>query len=159
MKDLDKILQKLRDQVPSLTGRYELEERIMQRISRPEGFLTYFFAWTEVGWLRRSLAVASVFLLLAFGVQQLFIARRIGDLEKRMISFNTEKVLEYQREKVIANSVIFTDTEKRILADSLIVSTDDLMELVKSYRELQKKYEDLRQATKPAIRDINKQNL
>lgn len=143
MKELDRILEKLRAGSTGIENRYELRENIMARINDQRRFLDYLFGWTDIVWLRRSLAFASVLIVMLFGIQQVFMTRRIEELEKRMISINTDKVLEYQRENVIANSVLFSDRGKNKLNDSINVATGDLLDLVKSYRSLQTKYEEM----------------
>ncbi len=159
MKELDKIKEHLRAFEPQLEDREELKEGVIKKISSSKIELDYFFGWTDIVWLRRSLAVASVSIVMFFCVQQVFVARRIDSLEKRMISINTDKVLEYQREKVIANSVVFTDLDRKNLNDSIKVATGDLLDLVKSYRSLQAKYESMLDKEKTGGLGKNKQKL
>jgi len=143
MKELDRIVKQLRLHKPEIDDRESLKESIMHNISRKNRRLDYLFGWTEIIWLRRSLAIASIVIVAVFIVQQLFVINRIDKLEKRMISFNTEKILEYQRENVIVNSVIMRNPETKLLADSINISTDDLLNLIREYRELQNKYEEI----------------
>lgn len=143
MEELDKIKEHLRAYQPQMRDRDELRDDVMKRISCRKSGMDYVFGWTEIVWLRRSMALASVLIVILFGIQQVFMTKRIEKLEKRMISINTDKVLEYQREKVIANSVLFTDLERKDMNDSIKVATGDLLDLVKSYRSLQTKYEEI----------------
>jgi len=143
MKELDRIVKQLKLHKPEIDDRESLKESIMHNISSKNRRLDYLFGWTEIIWLRRSLAVASIVIVAVFIVQQLFVINRIDKLEKRMISFNTEKILEYQRENVIVNSVIMRNPETKLLADSINISTDDFLNLIGEYRELQNKYEEI----------------
>ncbi len=159
MEELDRILEKLRAHRPVIENRYELRENVMARIKGQRKFSDYFFAWTDIVWLRRSMALASVIIVILFGIQQVFMTKRIEKLEKRMISINTDKVLEYQREKVIANSVLFTDLDRKDMNDSIKVATGDLLDLVKSYRSLQAKYEEILNKARTDNQENKKQKL
>lgn len=159
MEELERIIKQLKLHKPEIEDRDSLRESIMQKIGSRNRKLDYLFGWTEIVWLRRSLAIASMAIVVVFIIQQLFVINRIDKLEDRMVSFNTENILEYQRKNVIANSVLFTDHEKRTLADSIKVATDDLLELVKSYRDLQMKYENMLKEVKTDDLEINNQKL
>ncbi|MGM0463403.1 MAG: hypothetical protein ACQEQW_01970 [Bacteroidota bacterium] len=142
-----------------MRDRDELSEGVMKRISCRKSGMDYVFGWTEIVWLRRSMTVASVLIVILFAVQQLFITKRIEKLEKRMISINTDKVLEYQRENVIANSVLFTGPDRKDMNDSIKVATGDLLDLVKSYRSLQAKYEEILNKARADKLENKKQKL
>lgn len=159
MKEMDKIVEHLRVFEPRLKDREELREGVIKRINGRRRGMDRVFEWTEIVWLRRSMTLASVLIVVLFAVQQLFMTKRIEKLEKRMISINTDKVLEYQREKVIANSVLFTEHERKNMNDSIIVATGDLLELVKSYRSLQAKYEEILDRARADKLENNKQKL
>ncbi len=143
MKELDRILKHLRLKEPEIENRESFREEIMYRISNKSNRLDYLFGWTEIVWLRRSLATASVVIVIIFILQQLHVVNRIDQLEKRVLSFNTEKILEYQREDVIVNSVLMSSEEMTLLTDSINVSKYDLLNLIREYRDLQAKYEQI----------------
>jgi hypothetical protein len=134
-----------------------MKDSIMQNIKSRKRKIDYIFGWTDIIWLRKTLALASLIIVLAFIIQQLFVVDRINKLEKRMISINTEKILEYQRENVIVNSVIMEQPETSLLADSIKVSTDDLLNLLREYKELQYRYEKI--LGSQIKKDSNKQKL
>ncbi|MEE4213515.1 MAG: hypothetical protein V2I34_00515 [Bacteroidales bacterium] len=143
MKESDKLIRQLRMYRPEIAGREELKESILQKTVKRTRQVDYIFGWTEIGWLRRSLSVASILIIGLFVGQQLFVIDRINKIEERMVSFNTDKILQFQRENVILNSLILEDPEVSHLADSISVSTYDLMQLLRDYRELQYKYEKI----------------
>ena len=159
MEELDRILKQLKLNKPVIKDREFLREGIMNGITKKSRRLDYLFGWTEIVWLRRSLATASVVIVIMFALQQLRVVSRIDKLEKRMLSFNTEKILEYQRENVIVNSVIMHSQETAILADSIKVSTNDLLNLIREYRDLQTKYEQIVESKTNEGSNINKQKL
>lgn len=157
MNESDKLIRRLRMHRAEIVDREELKDSIMSKISKRDRQMDFIFGWTEIGWLRRSLSLASILIIGLFLGQQLFVIDRINKIEERMVSFNTEKILQFQRENVILNSLILEDPEASQLADSISVSTHDLMKLVRDYRELQHKYEKMQGSGK--WQDLNKQKL
>lgn len=143
MKELEKILKQLRLYKPRPDERDLLRENIMQQIRRKDSGINYFFGWTEIIWLRRSMSVAAVLIIGLFIIQQAFVVGRIDELEKRMVNINTENILDYQRENVMLNSILLEEEVEGVYDDSLKVASDDLLDLVRSYRDLQKKYEEM----------------
>ncbi|MBN1388247.1 MAG: hypothetical protein JW965_07355 [Bacteroidales bacterium] len=159
MKELERIIKQLKLYKPEIDGRDSLRESIMQNIRRKKRKINYLFVWTEIVWLRRSLAIASVAIIAVFVLQQLFVINRIDKLEERMVSFNTEKILEYQRENVILNSVLFEEQFPGVLTDSIKVASEDLLDLVRSYSNLQNKYEEMLGTIKKNRSESTKQKL
>lgn len=157
MNESDKLIKRLRIYRPEIVDREELKASIMQKTGKRTRQVDYIFGWTEIGWLRRSLSVASILIIGLFVGQQLFVIDRINNIEERMVSFNTDKILQFQRENVILNSLILEDPEVSHLADSISVSTYDLMQLLRDYRELQNKYEKMQGSRK--WQDLNKHKL
>jgi len=159
MNELDRILKQLRLNKPEIEDRESFKEDIMHKIGKKSRRLDYLFGWTEIVWLRRSLAIASAVIVILFLLQQIHVVSRIDQIEKRMLSFNTEIILEYQRENVIVNSVILRNQEATLLTDSINVSTYDLMNLIREYRDLQAKYERIVESQKDEESIPNKQKL
>ncbi len=159
MNELDRILKQLRLNKPEIEDRESFKEDIMHGIGKKERRLDYLFGWTEIVWLRRSLAIASAVIVILFILQQIHVVSRIDQIEKRMLSFNTEKILEYQRENVIVNSVLMRSQEATFLTDSINVSTYDLLNLIREYRDLQTKYEQIAGSQKDQKSIPNKQKL
>lgn len=159
MNELDRILKQLRLNKPEIEDRESFKEDIMHGIGKKERRLDYLFGWTEIVWLRRSLAIASAVIVILFILQQIHVVSRIDQIEKRMLSFNTEKILEYQRENVIVNSVLMRSQEASFLTDSINVSTYDLLNLIREYRDLQTKYEQIAGSQKDQKSIPNKQKL
>ncbi|HCC70807.1 MAG TPA: hypothetical protein DEQ09_06620 [Bacteroidales bacterium] len=143
MSDYNRIINKLRVFKPEIENRESLKESVMDRIGNEQSRPDYFFWWTEIRWLRRSMTIAASVIIGIFIIQQVLIANRIDKLEGRMISINTEKILEMQRENVIVNSVVMKNKEASRFADSILVSRDDLLSLIREYRMLQEKYDGI----------------
>ncbi|MBS0010921.1 MAG: hypothetical protein KFF49_05905 [Bacteroidales bacterium] len=159
MKELDRIIGHLRLFEPQIPEKESLKNKIMEKAGIGKEKSDYFFGWTKIVWLRRSLAVASVLITGIFIGQHLLLVNRINDLEKRMIGFNTEKILEYQRQNVLINAKIIKDYGLSLHPDSIKVSTGDLLNLINEYRELKTKYENLTGGALNKSIDQNKQKL
>lgn len=143
MKEYDRLIRSIRSQKPGIRNREILKDSIMSGIKDDQARPDYIFWWTEIRWLRRSLTIAASVIIGVFIVQQILISNRIDKLEGRMISINTEKILEMQRENVLVNSVSMKNSEVVRFTDSILVSTDDLLSLIREYRKLQEKYDEL----------------
>jgi len=153
MKEYNRLIKLIRLHKPEIENRESLKDSIMSGIKSDQARPDYLFWWTEIRWLRRSLAVAASVIIGIFIVQQMLISNRIDRLEDRMISINTEGILEMQRENVLINSVVLESPEASRFTDSILVSTDDLLSLIREYRKLQEKYDEL------VVSDLsNKQN-
>ncbi|MEZ4999358.1 MAG: hypothetical protein R2727_01290 [Bacteroidales bacterium] len=101
------------------------------------------FGWTEVVWLRRSMVVFSLVITIMFLMQQFTVYERISSIEDRIISITTENILDFQKEAIHASNAIYKLNSEMFTDDSLMVSGKDLGALVRSYRELQSRYEEL----------------
>jgi len=147
MTKYDEIINKLKGFSPEIRGKDFHVQKIMDRtisISRERNSIyNFIFGWSNILWLRRSLAAASIFIVSLFVFQQFVIVNRIGSLEKRMVEINTENILENQKENVIVNAAIFRITDETNLTDSIKVARKDLRSLVGSYRDLLKRYNEL----------------
>lgn len=159
MNDYEKILKKIRSHKPEIENREFLKESIMTRIGRNPVRPAYIFWWTEIRWLRRSLAIAASVIIGIFIIQQILIANRIDKLEGRMISVSTEKILEMQRENVVINSMMLRNNDNIMITDSVKVSTNDLYELMREYHELQNKYNEMMGLIREGRTEHTKQKL
>jgi len=159
MKKLDKIIYHLREYKPELHDRYTLEENIIKNINARKRLPDILFGWTDIVWLRRSLAVASLFIIGVFVIQQSILINRIEELEERVTYFNTEMILEYQRKNVRANAVIMKKQGYNIFNDSINIARDDLLEMIREYRDLQAKYEDVMNKKMDGEPENNEQKL
>lgn len=145
-------MKRYKDIVDSAKGRnekFENEPEIVNNIMRTirsrrrMGGFDIIFGWADIVWLRRSLTFASLLIVVIFVFQQYVIIDKISLLESRMVDISTQSLLDYQKESAIANTVKFTDEQEILLQDSIIVASKDLTGLIKSYRDLQKKYIEL----------------
>lgn len=146
---LDKIYSRLDSYKPEPEDRSGMIRNIMDRTSESNTeqsigkIMNILFGWTEILWVRRGLITISMGLIFVFVFQQFSIVSRIGQLESRMVESSTEKILRQQGEHVLLNSVIMKEMQEGQLQDSVMVSDKDLRDLVNSYSDLQRRYQDL----------------
>ncbi|HKL67109.1 MAG TPA: hypothetical protein VJ877_04395 [Bacteroidales bacterium] len=144
MRKLDKILEGLKYRKPDFKGREKLIDSIMDATADKEFTGSWqIYRWTDITWLRRSLSIASVIIVILFAGQQFIVLKRVNQLESRIMNVSTDEILEQQRKNVIANSLVIEDNELSLNDDSIYVAKEDLMKFARDYRELRKKYEDL----------------
>lgn len=86
-KNLNKLLEVLRNSKPEIKDPGELTARIMSQIKERESSLNlfetgtaYLFGWVYIGWVRRSLAAAVLVLIAFFAYEQTVILKRINQL-------------------------------------------------------------------------------
>lgn len=130
--------------------------------SEPVGtvsILDFLFGWAEIVWLRRSMVIASLALVMIFVVQQFTVLNRLGSLEQRMMGVSTESIIEFQKENMHLNSVLYIENSNINPTDSVKVSNHDLVSLLRSYRELQKKLRDLEENSGTDLTDKNRDKL
>jgi hypothetical protein len=95
--------------------------------------------------LRRSLSAAAICIIMFFVIQQSVIINKIGLLEDRVVEVSTQNILEQHKENAHTRAVVFNEPEQLNLKDSIKVSSKDLGDLLRSYRELQDEYERIKE--------------
>lgn len=146
---LDRIFSRLNLYKPEPEDRADLIRNIMDKTSEPysdgsiEKLINVLFGWTEILWVKRGLVTVSMALVFVFVFQQFSISSRIGQLENRMVESSTEQLIRQQGENVLLNSVIMKEMQEGQIQDSVKVSDKDLRDLINSYSELQRRYQDL----------------
>jgi hypothetical protein len=105
------------------------------------------------------MVIASLALVMIFVVQQFTVLNRLGSLEQRMMGVSTESIIEFQKENMHLNSVLYIENSNINPTDSVKVSNHDLVSLLRSYRELQKKLRDLEENSGTDLTDKNRDKL
>ena len=123
-----------------------LAERIIGRVPgvsrKASSRLTiqeFIFGWTSVGWVRRSLSIASLLLVGLFAYQQFEIVTGIRDINYRMKAgggFEVRPSASYDPERVLQLATIPSDG-----LDSIKVSVEDISKLIESYNKLEVSWE------------------
>jgi len=149
MDNYEKFIQKARENRIDPGIAEKLKTRILDATGSNAGtdyralIVRILFGWTEVPYLRTGMVVASVTVVVLILIQQGIIVDRIGSLESRIISTNTENILKFQKEMMHANATLVTMSDNVFSDDSIKVAGEDLLSLVRSYRELQVRYDEL----------------
>lgn len=149
MDNYEKFIREARGMRLDTENTEDLKARILESTapgkkgSRENLLVTFLFGWTEIPWLRNGMVIASLTVVIVIFIQQFIIVDRVDSLENRIISINTENILSYQKEMMHANANLVTMSDEIFAGDSVKVAGKDLATLIKSYRELQARYEEL----------------
>lgn len=138
----------LRRSKPVLNPANNIEEKVIDRIIRKTdsrdsspGILDILFGWVYIRWVRSGLVAASLILILIFVYQQGVILKRINNLNRQSVfvesQFNTVNMEETDA------SYLYRITGRKIFRSSITISEKQMNRLVKSYSDLEKKYQDL----------------
>ncbi|MCD4769684.1 MAG: hypothetical protein K8R35_05900 [Bacteroidales bacterium] len=153
----NKVKEKLKRFIPTLQNEADLVSSIIKltddrrSVSILDSVIDIFFGWTNLLWVRRGFAVISLFIVFLFLFQQVKIIHRINSLEGRIVGGSTQNIIEYQQHKVKINSLQYNNGPGSLLNDSIVVADRDLRDLINSYTELQKKYEDLQKQVRLSL--------
>jgi hypothetical protein len=121
-----------------------LDVIISQQVESSRGMIFRFlFGWTEMPWLRSGMVITSMVVVVMIFIQQFMLVDRMGAIENRIITISTENVISFQKAMMHANSNLVTMSDEIFTEDSIKVAGKDLGSLVRSYRELQSRYEEL----------------
>lgn len=116
------------------------------------------FGWADILWLRRSMVLVSFALIILFLSQQFFIFGRLSSLEDRMTGISTDNILEFQKENMHVNSVVYSMSDEMFSNDSVKVSSRDLSSLIRSYRDLQERYNNLKGSINKDVKETIKES-
>jgi hypothetical protein len=145
----EKLINKLRNNQPVMEGKDEFTDSVMdgirQGVSGNSGrkYLDFIFGWADKVWIRRSLSTISFLLVTVFLFQQFIIIDRIGDLESQVVGGTYDEFDNSPSRNENTRSVMRVMFEMGMAGDSIIVAEKDLIELIRSYRDLQRRYEEL----------------
>jgi hypothetical protein len=145
----NKVLNILRNSNPILKSTKDIEKEVIKRISmskQPGCNLTdvidFLFGWVYIGWVRRSLVTASVFLVLVFVWQQGVMLKQINFLSRQIIVTGGETVNSPARqvEKLLMR---YKSSGRSFPSQSITISEKQMKELLDSVNDLKIKYKDL----------------
>jgi hypothetical protein len=147
-KKYEEIISLLKKSSPELNDKERMTDQILDtiefnrlKIKPTETFFDYLFWWVNIGWVRRSLVIASILLLMIFGYQQTVILKRLNDLNRQpvitgsqMVSFSSLK---------FRNDYSFVVNTEVLNSKNLIITDRKVKKLMKSYKEITEKYKEL----------------
>ena len=163
-----RVIEFLKSSKPTLSDREELIESIMQKIQEaeqqptiPEKLSHYLFGWADVKWIRGAMAAAAMLFIGIFIIQQVVITDRINSLEKQLVrtvnTFQSQEPGLGIMQKVLLNVV----AKDQMANDSITISRSDLEELLNSYLELKKDFDEMKEnrGVESYIQNKIRQNL
>lgn len=145
----DRVLKILRDSRPHLDSGEDIAGNVIKEISKEKepvydlsDVIDFLFGWAYIGWVRRSLVIASVLLVLFFVYQQGVILKRIDFLSRQIIVTDreTNAPADKQVEKLL---MLYKRSDAGFPTRNVIMSEKQMKELIESVNELQVKYKDL----------------
>lgn len=93
----NKVLNILRKSKPELYSTEDIEREVIKRISKVNQsglnlseLIDFLFSWIYIGWVRRSLVTASVFLVIIFVFQQSIMMKQITHLSRQIESYERD---------------------------------------------------------------------
>jgi len=148
-KKYEQVVKMLRNSKPILTDIDIVTEKIMRQLheeksktSVPELIFGYLFGWAYIGWVRRSMIVAVLVIVILFGYQQALILRRINDLSGQRIQ-NSSFVMTNLRDDLVNKMMEYRIEGWDLSNGRTSVSEKEINELINSLNKLQVKYKDL----------------
>ncbi len=144
-----KVINLLRRSKPELKGTEAIEENVIRIIrnsgekhTSPADLIETIFAWTYIGWVRRSLVTASVLLVLFFVYQQTMILKGVNEISKKEIkagdAISASPAGRFERQLMMLKL-----SGRGLDAGKKSITEDQLEQLIESYNELQDKYSSL----------------
>lgn len=111
---------------------------ITSRKKSVQGLTDVIFGWVYIGWLRRSLAVASLLLIIVFIVQQRSMMNQIADLRSQIIL--NDKISTYDPYWSLELKKLM---QRELKSGLILMPESDLNNLIDSLRTLNRKYYDI----------------
>jgi hypothetical protein len=145
----NKVLNILRNSKPVLNSTEDIEKKVIERISgmnqkKPDlsDVVDFLFGWVYIGWVRRSLIIASLGLVLIFIYQQSVILKRINYLSRQAIVNEREKgfISADEFEKRLK---IYKLSGRKLSSQNITISEKQMKQLLESVNEFQTEYKDL----------------
>jgi hypothetical protein len=145
----EKVLKILKRSEPVLGSTDEIENKVLYRISGKQKHSTdlsdiidFLFGWTYITWVRRSLIIASVFLVIVFVFQQSIMMKQINHLSRQIESYERDASGipgEYPERRIMMLML----SEKRFPFFNKTNPDKQVEELFRTIDQLQKEYRGL----------------
>lgn len=136
------LLEKMKANKPRLENQDDLVRDIMQKIEKkgpvlffPEILYRYLFGWTEIYWIRMSLAAVTIIFVLIFVSQQVFINESINRLENRIIPAKSLVIERSDETRKVKDALEELLPEGLMTEDQENLSGREIRELICAYFE------------------------
>ncbi len=148
-ENYNKVIRILRKSKPELKGIEIIEENVIKQIKKTQNrhnhtqdLIEALFSWIYIGWVRKSLVAASIFLVLFFVYQQTLILKGVNSISKQT-TVNGSGTFPVSEEDLGKQLMMYRLNRRRLPSTDLEISEKQVRELLDSYRELQDKYSGL----------------
>jgi hypothetical protein len=144
----ERVIEFLKNSKPDLGDEQAFSDKVIReireqksKIGLAELFYEFLFGWVYIGWVRKSMIAASLFLLIFFGYQQTVIMRRMENLSIQ--TFTDGKAVMTDFSKNLSDKVKLHKLFGGKINNNLTVTEKDIDQLIESINELQIKYKDV----------------
>jgi len=147
------LIRLLRTSDPVLKDKEKLINRVMNSIDQTKKGLTFreqfsghLFGWADRQWSRAVMAVAALFFLCFFLVQQGFMWNRLNRLEEQMVKPATQTDTTEPTPGTLHRSMINILLNDRQANDSIQVSREELEALLEKYLDMSERLQSMQPA-------------
>jgi hypothetical protein len=144
-----RVINLLRKSKPLPDSTADIEREVIRRISKTDRTglifsqaIDFLFGWIYIGWVRRSLIMASILLVMIFVYQQGIILKRIDTLSKQTVVSDRESALS-PADEIEKLLTLYKNSGRIIAPKTITVSERQMKELLETVTGLQNKYKDL----------------
>lgn len=148
-KKYNMLMDMLRKSKPDMGDPEILSEKILNRIRDRkrkvislEIIVDYLFGWIYIGWVRKSLVIASLFIVIVFVYQQTVILKKVNDLSEQIVVTGDETFAPSKND-LDMTLLLYKFSGRTIPSGNVNIPEQQLEQLIESYNELKERYEDL----------------
>ena len=145
----NKIVSVLRKSKPLLNSTEDIQREVIKKISMASHpklnlseVIEFLFGWVYISWVRRSLIIASVMLVVFFVWQQGIIMKQINYLSRQTIIIDRETATD-PVEVIEKRLLIYKLSGRRFPSQTITISEKQMNQLLDSVNDLKIKYKDL----------------
>ncbi|MBI5009920.1 MAG: hypothetical protein HZB98_09810 [Bacteroidia bacterium] len=162
-----KVMEVLKKSEPVTGSQEEIEREVINRINHmpkrdKETFsiFSFLFGWTEIGWVRRSLVTASLFLVVIFVYQQSVIVKQLNWLSSQIV-VNSERPVRTNISDFSGKLRFLRISGSRVPRADSQVSEKQLDMIMEALNKLQSDYNNLTKIIEenPELKEIKKKKL
>jgi hypothetical protein len=143
------IINALKESKPVFKDSDSVADNVMREIltEKPDSkygelIMNFFFDWVYIGWMRKSLIIAAIFLIALFGYQQVIILQKINELSEQKIMSSEFSNASFT-EDYSKNEILKTLNSKQFPGKEIAISDKEIEQMIRSVNKLQLKYKDL----------------
>jgi hypothetical protein len=148
-KKYNMLMNMLRKSKPDIGDPEILSEKALNRIRdrkrkviSKEIIVDYLFGWIYIGWVRKSLVIASLIIVIVFVYQQSVILKKVNDLSEQIVVTGDETFAPSKND-LDMTLLLYKFSGHTIPSGNVNIPERQLEQLIESYNELKERYEDL----------------